>query len=65
MKQHTLKMNKAIEAYREEADTLRQWMLCNLTPSTPASEFCEVANRYAIVATRIYMVEKGMSSRVV
>lgn len=50
--------NKLLEALRGEAAELRQWMGDHTSPSTPASEFCEVANQYAIICTRIYIIEK-------
>ena len=50
--------NRIIQKLRNEAGELRRWMSEHTSPSTPASEFCEVANRYAIICTKIYIIEK-------
>ena len=47
-----------INTLRAEADELRAWMSEHSTPSTPIAEFDRVANRYAILCTRIYIIEK-------
>ena len=46
------------EQLRAQANKLRQWMMEHTSPDTGADEFCEVAGRYAILCTRIYLVEK-------
>lgn len=50
--------DKLIRRLREEADELRQWMHSHTSPDTGAAEFCRVANDYAIICTRIYIIEK-------
>lgn len=50
--------NRVIQKLREEAGELREWMSGHASPDTPASEFFEVANRYAIICTKIYIIEK-------
>ena len=50
--------NKVLEDLREKADALREWMLRHTSPDTTADEFCQVANDYAIIVTRIYTIEK-------
>lgn len=50
--------NRIIQKLRNEAGELRKWMSEHTSPSTPASEFCEVANKYAIICTKIYVIEK-------
>lgn len=50
--------HKLIEQLKDEAAELRQWMYDHSTPSTPASEFEVVANKYAIIQTRLYVIEK-------
>lgn len=49
---------KIVSRLREEADELRQWMYSHTSPDTDAAEFCRVANDYAILCTRIYIIEK-------
>lgn len=49
---------KLVDKLREEADELRAWMHDHTSPETRASEFAEYANRYAIVCTKIYIIEK-------
>ena len=50
--------NRVIQKLRDEAGELRKWMSEHASPSTPASEFCDIANRYAIICTKIYVIEK-------
>lgn len=49
---------KLLERLRDEAEDLRQWMYQHTSPDTRAAEFETVANRYAIICTRIYIIEK-------
>lgn len=49
---------KLVQRLREEADELRTWMYEHSSPETSASEFDKYANRYAIVCTKIYIIEK-------
>ena len=49
---------KLIEKLREQAGILREWMDAHSSPDTSAEEFCKVANDYAIVCTKIYVIEK-------
>ena len=53
-----VKKKKLVEKLREEAGELRGWMSDHSSPDTPASEFCEIANRYAIICTKIYIIDK-------
>lgn len=50
--------NRLLERLRDEAEDLRQWMYSHTSPDTRAAEFETVANRYAIICTRIYIIEK-------
>lgn len=50
--------NRLVQKLRSEADELRKWMFSNSGPSVPVAEFADVANRYAIICTRIYIIEK-------
>lgn len=50
--------NKLLQSLRDRAEELRQWMYEHTSPDTPAKEFVEVANQYAIIQTRIYIIEK-------
>lgn len=47
-----------LEKLRTEAAEIRQWMHDNTSPDTPIAEFERMANRYAILCTRIYIIEK-------
>lgn len=47
-----------IQKLRGEADELREWLFSHTSPDTRASEFDKYANRYAIVCTKIYIIEK-------
>lgn len=49
---------KLLAKLRAEADELRSWMLDNTSPDVSADEFCKVANAYAILCTRIAVIEK-------
>ena len=49
---------KLLERLRERADELRQWMHDNASPETPLTEFDKAANEYAIICTKIYIIEK-------
>lgn len=49
---------KIVSRLRKEADELRQWMYSHTSPDTRSAEFCRVANDYAILCTRIYIIEK-------
>lgn len=50
--------DKLIRRLREEADKLRQWMYSHTSPDTSVADFCRVANQYAILCTRIHIIEK-------
>lgn len=54
----TLGKRKLIQQLKDEAEELRQWLYSHTSPDTPIKEFDAVANRYAIVCTRIYIVDK-------
>ena len=47
-----------IKSLREEADNLREWMLEHCGTETSAAEFEKVANRYAIICTKVSVIEK-------
>lgn len=47
-----------VERLRSEADDIRQWMYSHTSPDTSAAEFERMANRYAILCTRAYIIEK-------
>lgn len=47
-----------LERLRNEADEIRQWIYENSSPDTPDAEFYRMANRYAILCTRIYIIDK-------
>lgn len=49
---------KLLAKLREQADELRSWMLDNTSPDVSAEEFEKVANKYAILCTRIAVIEK-------
>lgn len=50
--------NRLIQKLRDEAENLREWMYSHSGPEISASIFCDVANKYAIICTRIYIIEK-------
>ena len=43
---------------RKEAEEMLEWMYENTSPDVPVSEFEKVANKYAILCTKIYTIEK-------
>lgn len=47
-----------LEKLRCEAEILRAWMYSHTSPDCPIAEFESVANRYAIICTRMYIIEK-------
>ena len=49
---------KLLARLREQAGELRAWMFDNTSPDVSADEFCKVANAYAILCTRIAVIEK-------
>ena len=49
---------KLVQRLRDEADEIRTWMHEHTSPETRASEFAVYANKYAIICTRIYIIEK-------
>jgi hypothetical protein len=51
-------VKKITDQLRKEADELRQWMYEHSSPSTSARVFCEVANQYANLCAKIYIIEK-------
>jgi hypothetical protein len=51
-------VKKITDQLRKEADKLRQWMYEHSSPSTSAQVFCEVANQYANLCAKIYIIEK-------
>lgn len=50
--------DKLLQNLRERAEELHEWMYEHTSPETPASEFDKVANEYAILCMRIYIIEK-------
>lgn len=49
---------KLLQNLRNKAEELHEWMYENTSPETPVSEFEKMANQYAILCTRIYIIEK-------
>ena len=49
---------RLLDNLRKKADQMREWMSEHTSPDVPASEFVKVANMYAIICTRIYIIEK-------
>ena len=49
---------KLLQNLRERAEELHEWMYEHTSPETPASEFDKVANEYAILCMRIYIIDK-------
>lgn len=49
---------RLLEKLRNEAEEMLEWMYDNTSPDVPASEFEKVANKYAILCTKIYIIEK-------
>ena len=43
---------------RKEVEEMLEWMYENTSPDVPVSEFVKVANKYAILCTKIYIIEK-------
>lgn len=50
--------NQILEGLRKKASEIREWLMENTSPDTSADEFSKVANDYAIICTKIYVVEK-------
>lgn len=50
--------NKLLQKLRDRAEELRKWMYEHTSPDTPGKEFEDVARQYAIIQTRMYIIEK-------
>jgi hypothetical protein len=50
--------NQILESLRKKASEIREWLMEHTSTDTSAEEFSKVANDYAIICTRIYVVEK-------
>lgn len=50
--------DKLLQSLRNKAEELHDWMYTHTSPDTPVSEFLKIANQYAIIRTRIYIIEK-------
>ena len=49
---------RILETLRTEAEELRDWMYNHTSPETSAAEFEEVARKYAVICTRIHIIDK-------
>ena len=49
---------RLLEKLRKEAEEMLEWMYENTSPDVSVSEFEKVANKYAILCTKIYIIEK-------
>ena len=49
---------RLLQKLRDEAMEIREWMYSHTSPDTSAAEFETYSNRYAIICTRIYIIEK-------
>lgn len=49
---------RLLEKLRKEAEEMLEWMYENTSPDVSVLEFEKVANKYAILCTKIYIIEK-------
>lgn len=50
---------KLLSELQIRAIELRTWLIENSSPDVKIKEWCDVANQYAILCTRMYIIEKN------